>query len=113
MVEPPIEALKSVAHPLRFAILAALAGRELNVGEIEAATHIGQPTLSQQLAVLRGAGLVDSRREAKLVYYRTQSAVMQGIVDSLETLVARSSASPVKAADDKGVTGAAVFARLD
>ena len=69
-VETPIEELKAMAHPLRFRILQALGPGERNVGEIEAETNIGQPTLSQQLAVLRKAGLVSTRKEAKLVYYR-------------------------------------------
>ncbi len=62
-----IEALKALAHPLRFRILTALAAGERNVGEIEQVTAISQPGLSQQLGVLRKAGLVDTRKEAKLV----------------------------------------------
>lgn len=67
--EDLIEALKALAHPLRWRILATLATGERNVGDIEAATGIGQPGLSQQLGVLRKAGLVDTRKEAKLVFY--------------------------------------------
>lgn len=69
-VELPIEALKAIAHPVRLRILQALSDREYNVGEIEEASAIGQPALSQQLAVLRNAGLVLTRKEAKLVFYR-------------------------------------------
>ena len=68
--ETIVEALKAVAHPVRFRILRALSGKERNVGEIDAVAEIGQPALSQQLAVLRGAGLVQTRKEAKLVFYR-------------------------------------------
>ena len=64
-----IEALKALAHPLRWRILSALVDGERNVGEIEAATGIGQPGLSQQLGVLRKARLVETRKEAKLVFY--------------------------------------------
>ena len=53
-----VAALKAVAHPVRLRILQTLSGAERNVGEIDDAAEIGQPTLSQQLAVLRGAGLV-------------------------------------------------------
>src|SRR3546814_8642856 len=66
----PIDQFKALAHPLRYAILEELDARERNVSEIEQATGIGQPTLSQQLAVLRKSGLVETRRAAKLVYYR-------------------------------------------
>jgi DNA-binding transcriptional ArsR family regulator len=64
-----IEALKALAHPLRWRIMTTLAKGERNVGEVEQATGIGQPGLSQQLGVLRKAGLVDTRKEAKLVFY--------------------------------------------
>jgi DNA-binding transcriptional ArsR family regulator len=65
----PIEGLKALAHPLRFRIIEVLRERELNVGEIEAVSGIGQPALSQQLGVLRKAGLVETRKDAKLVFY--------------------------------------------
>lgn len=64
-----IEELKAIAHPLRFQILQALRGGELNVGEIEQTCGIGQPSLSQQLGVLRRSGLVGTRKDAKLVFY--------------------------------------------
>tara|TARA_A100001391_G_scaffold204363_1_gene199817 strand:- start:554 stop:892 length:339 start_codon:yes stop_codon:yes gene_type:complete len=67
--EAPIEELKAIAHPLRFRIVQLLRAGELNVGEIEKASGIGQPALSQQLGVLRKAELVETRKDAKLVYY--------------------------------------------
>lgn len=69
MTEPMVEELKALAHPLRLRILQVLSKGERNVGEIEDAAEIGQPALSQQLGVLRKAGLVETRKEAKLVYY--------------------------------------------
>jgi DNA-binding transcriptional ArsR family regulator len=68
--EELVDALKALAHPVRLRIVQTLAGTERNVGEIDEAADIGQPTLSQQLAVLRNAGLVKTRKDAKLVYYR-------------------------------------------
>jgi len=70
MSDSAIEELRAIAHPLRFRILEHLQEGELNVGEIEDRSGIGQPALSQQLAILRKAGLVDTRKDAKLVYYR-------------------------------------------
>ncbi|MFU7528524.1 ArsR/SmtB family transcription factor [Qipengyuania sp. ASV99] len=70
MSEAAIKELKAMAHPLRYRILEQLRGGELNVGEIEECSGIGQPALSQQLAILRKAGLVYTRKDAKLVYYR-------------------------------------------
>ena len=76
MDDAAIERLKAIAHPARFSILNALRAGESNVGEIEAATGITQPALSQQLSVLRHAGLVSTRREAKLVFYTLDGAVL-------------------------------------
>jgi DNA-binding transcriptional ArsR family regulator len=51
------------------------------VSEMEALVSVLQPTLSQQLAVLRQEGLVTTRREGKQIFYRIASpdalAVMQ------------------------------------
>ena len=109
--EPPIEALKAVAHPVRFRILQALSGGERNVGQIEDATEIAQPGLSQQLAVLRSAGIVQSRKQAKLVFYSLDSDALQEVVSALAALsgaiVARPAATP-----RRPLPGAANFARL-
>lgn len=73
--------MKVLANPDRLLLLCELAGGERNVGELEAALGIVQPTLSQQLGVLRDAELVQTRREGKSIYYSIASpqalAVMQ------------------------------------
>ena len=62
------EKLKSYAQPQRLMILSRLLDGEHTVGDIEEATGIGQPALSQQLAELRRAALVQTRRAIKQVY---------------------------------------------
>jgi len=73
--------LKVLAHPDRLVLLCRLAQGEFCVGDLQVDLGIQQPTLSQQLGVLRQAGLVDTRREGKNIYYRLTSedaaAVMQ------------------------------------
>ena len=64
------EKLKYFAQSQRMIILLFIAEGEYTVGKIEEATGIGQPTLSQQLAVLRRGGLVSTRRASKQIYYR-------------------------------------------
>jgi DNA-binding transcriptional ArsR family regulator len=114
MSEPPIDALKAVAHPVRFRILAALADGEHNVGEIEEKSGVAQPTLSQQLAILRKAGLVETRREAKSVYYSTLRDTLGECMQALRGLLPeegeRLAGKPRSRRRD--LTGAAVFARL-
>ena len=133
MAEPIITQLKAIAHPTRFAILRALSAAERNVGEIEDATGIGQPLLSQQLSVLRKADLVQTRRAAKLVFYRIDPEALAGIAQVIAALAGETgtasrhqlvSTPPVfpqpgpakpastKSASTKSTGGAAVFARI-
>ena len=65
--------LKSLANADRLMLLCQLAQGERNVSELESLLGIRQPTLSQQLGVLRDERLVDTRREGKNVYYRIAS----------------------------------------
>jgi DNA-binding transcriptional ArsR family regulator len=105
-----LDQLKALAHPLRYRIIECLLGGECNVGEIESVAGIGQPTLSQQLAVLRKAGLVDTRKEAKLVYYRLDRDLFARLATSLGRFAATdgAAASGVLPPDPN----AANFARL-
>jgi len=65
--------MKTLANPDRLMLLCQLSQGEMSVGELEASLGIMQPTLSQQLGVLRSEGLVDTRREGKHIYYRVLS----------------------------------------
>ena len=108
-----IEALKALAHPLRWRILTALIAGERNVGEIEAATGIGQPGLSQQLGVLRKAGLVSTRKEAKLVFYAVASEQIAGTLARIAALGGDANAPATQAAvTETPAPGVANFARM-
>ncbi|CAB3766695.1 ArsR family transcriptional regulator [Burkholderia paludis] len=65
--------LKVLANPDRLLIMCRLSQDELSVGELEEQLGIRQPTLSQQLAVLRENGLVTARREGKNIFYSVAS----------------------------------------
>lgn len=110
MSDAPIDELKALAHPLRFRILEVLREGERNVGEIEEASGIGQPALSQQLGVLRKAGLVETRKDAKLVFYSLGSEALGELAALVGGLVpAKREVSSARRAPS---TGAANFARL-
>lgn len=110
MTEPMVEELKALAHPLRLRILQVLSEGERNVGEIEDAAQIGQPALSQQLGVLRKAGLVATRKDAKLVYYSLGAESLSELAKLIGNLVTGNErqASIVRIASP----GVANFARL-
>jgi DNA-binding transcriptional ArsR family regulator len=65
--------LKVLSNPDRLMILCQLSQGEMRVGEMEEALGIVQPTLSQQLTVLRDEELVSTRREGKNIYYQFSS----------------------------------------
>ncbi len=65
--------LKVLANPDRLLLMCQLSQGEMSVGELEARLGIHQPTLSQQLAVLRETGLVSTRREGKSIIYAVDS----------------------------------------
>jgi len=75
--------MKVLANPDRLMLLCQLSQGEHNVGELEAALGITQPTLSQQLTVLREEALVSTRREGKHVYYRIDSPQALAVIRTL------------------------------
>lgn len=75
--------LKVLSNPDRLLILCHLAQGEANVGEIEASLGIMQPTLSQQLTVLRAEALVNTRREGKNIYYSLASTQALAVIETL------------------------------
>src|ERR671939_657057 len=67
------EFFKTLGHPARIRILELLAEREHAVSELLPEVGVADTSLSQQLAVLRRAGLVTSRKEGSAVYYTLTS----------------------------------------
>jgi DNA-binding transcriptional ArsR family regulator len=65
--------LKVLSNPDRLLLLCQMTQGEFSVGEMEAMTGIRQPTLSQQLTVLREEALVNTRREGKQIFYSIAS----------------------------------------
>jgi DNA-binding transcriptional ArsR family regulator len=78
--------LKILCNPDRLRILCVLNENHLNVQEIEELTQISQPTLSQQLTVLRKAKIVDTERQGKFIYYSFKDAKSLKIIDTLHKL---------------------------
>lgn len=62
-------AMKVLANEDRLLLLCSLSQGERCVSELEALLQIRQPTLSQQLGVLRTEGVVRTRRDGKNIYY--------------------------------------------
>jgi DNA-binding transcriptional ArsR family regulator len=93
--------LRSVGNRDRLLLLCQLVDGERSVGELEAATGVRQPTLSQQLAVLREEGLVATRREGKYIHYSLASSEVVQLLQLLQSLFC--SPTPATASRRKGV----------
>ncbi len=78
--------LKVLSNPDRMLLLCKLAEGEHSVGALEAAIGIAQPTLSQQLAVLRDEGLVQTRRAGKQIHYSISSPEALAVMRTLYAL---------------------------
>ena len=94
--EAAAEFLRVLAHPMRLRILSRLLDGELAVAGFEAELGLRQPNLSQQLAALREAGLVATRREAKSVVYRLADDRVAGMLEALRR--AMGGVAPARAA---------------
>src|SRR6478609_6180901 len=71
----------ALADPSRRAIFESLTRGEAAVKVLTARFDISQPAVSQHLATLKEAGLVDARREGRSVYYRVEPQGMKPLID--------------------------------
>jgi DNA-binding transcriptional ArsR family regulator len=78
--------LRQLANPTRLLILCHVAQQERAVGEMERDLGLKQPGLSQQLAELRQAGLVKTRRESRSIYYSIADARVQALMGMLHDI---------------------------
>lgn len=111
------EKLKVYAQAQRLMIMSCLLSGERNVAEIGAATGIGQPALSQQLAELRRADLVSTRRKAKQIWYALANDGVRMCVQSMEAVFGTGYAPPLishppRAQARKTAAGVAGFAKV-
>ena len=78
--------LKTLANEDRLMLLCQLSQGEHCVSELEEELGIAQPTLSQQLGVLRNEGFVTTRRQGKSIYYSVADTRMLEILVLLHRL---------------------------
>ncbi len=78
--------LRTLANPDRLLLLCQLSQGEKSVGELESLLGIVQPTLSQQLGVLRQEEMVNTRRAGKQIYYSVKDPKVLVILNQLYAL---------------------------
>lgn len=82
--ESAAEVVKAMAHPMRLCILAGLKDKpQSSVTCMQECLGVPQSTLSQQLAILRRAGLIIADRKGKIVEYRLENENIKKIIDIL------------------------------
>jgi DNA-binding transcriptional ArsR family regulator len=86
---PTRDFLKALASETRQQIMMLFAGgAQLTVGEVADCCGLGQSTTSEQLAILRRGGLVQSTRDGKLVRYRADPTAIAARLTELQSYLA-------------------------
>jgi ArsR family transcriptional regulator len=75
--------LKQLANAKRLMILCSLVGGEKSVGELAEIVGLSSSALSQHLAKMREAELVDADKRGQMVYYRISSMEAQALLSTL------------------------------
>ena len=92
--EVKAELFKALAHPARVRALEVLAGGERTVGELQPLVGIESSHLSQQLGVLRRAGLVATRKEGSSVVYALKDPLVSDLLEVAKKLLVASLVEP-------------------
>jgi DNA-binding transcriptional ArsR family regulator len=95
--ESQAQLLKVLTHPARLAILNILRDGEHCVCHMEAYLGFRQSYISQQLAVLREAGLIQDRRDGWNVFYRVADPKIYAVLDAVQHVLGETSAPHLKA----------------
>ena len=81
--------MDAISSPRRREILRLVWDRELPAGDIAARFDVSWPAISQNLGVLRKAGLVTERRDANRRYYRADREALGSLATVLEEMWSR------------------------
>jgi len=82
------EMFRALAHPTRIRVLEVLVDGEQSVGALADVLNLELPPLSQQLAVLRSAHIVTTRRVGSMVFYRVADPRMSQLLVTAKQLLA-------------------------
>lgn len=84
------ELFRALAHPVRVRALELLVEQEWSVGELAAALEVDLPHLSGQLAVLRRANVVATRRDGNTIHYSVQNPGIAALLGTARQLIVAS-----------------------
>jgi DNA-binding transcriptional ArsR family regulator len=76
--------LRAMAHPMRIAIIELLTENErLTVTEIYEHLNIEQASASHHLNILKSKGLLESKRDGKMILYSLKTNVLANVIDCI------------------------------
>lgn len=78
--------LKTLGNEQRLMILCSLLAGPLSVGQLNERVELSQSALSQHLALLRDAGLVETRREAQSIFYSLPAGPVTQVMAVLQDI---------------------------
>ena len=78
---------KALAHPSRLLMLDALGQEEMCVCDLTKLVGSDQSTVSKHLSVLKGAGLVEDRKDGTMMFYRVKPLCLEGFFKCLERVL--------------------------
>lgn len=81
------EISKTLAHPLRLAILHNLKGTEKTVNELTQITGASQSNISQHLAIMRQRQIVKTRKDGTSIYYRVANPKIYLACDTMREVL--------------------------
>jgi DNA-binding transcriptional ArsR family regulator len=80
--------LRAMAHPMRIAIIELLnENKKLTVTQIYEGLSIEQASASHHLNILKNKGLLDSKRDGKMIYYSLRTNVLANVIDCINQCV--------------------------
>jgi DNA-binding transcriptional ArsR family regulator len=101
------EFFKTLGHPARVRILELLAAQDRSVGELALEVEIESSNLSQQLGVLRRAGVVEARKDGNAVIYSIASPDIAELLAVARKVLTRMLSDRVAVLEDLRAGGAA------
>jgi ArsR family transcriptional regulator len=104
--------LRALSDGGRLRITLLLSGRELCVCQLMAVMGVSQPLASKNLAILKRAGLLESRRKGKLMFYRLGARIPPEQRKIIRCLTNSLADSPAHRADLRNLTGCTRFQKL-
>jgi ArsR family transcriptional regulator len=81
------ETFKALSDPRRLKIIKLLSHREMCVCEINLVLHISQPAVSHHLNILEKAGLIQSDRKGKWVFYSLKDKKVLALMEKARKLI--------------------------